>query len=93
METVWTIVNWKRIFSPIECELPLFNPVCNSPNNATKVGCRTILIDQKINHKFRVYNVYEINFKIDYYTHNGFKLRTFKIELIETTLFQFVSQL
>ena len=44
MKTVWGLVDGQRIFDPIKCKLPIFDSVCNSTHNASKIGCSTFLI-------------------------------------------------
>lgn len=49
METVWRFVNRQRVLFPIECELPIFDPVSDSTNNAAKVRRKTFLFIMKSN--------------------------------------------
>lgn len=51
METVWWLVNWERVISPIKSKLPIFNPVCYPSNNAAKIRGSTFLINTKISVK------------------------------------------
>lgn len=44
METIWRPVEGQGVFNSIQNKFPIFDPVCNSPYNGTKIRCNSFLV-------------------------------------------------
>jgi hypothetical protein len=48
MKSVWWVVDTQIMLHPIQSELSILDPICNSANNAAKVRWSSILIKETL---------------------------------------------